>query len=73
MYVAAAGLIPILPTIDVVPVVETPVFAKITKLPAVPRFTVAGDGCDMTVAGVINAIENIIAKKRFHPSVIYFL
>lgn len=40
MRLAAAGLIPIAPVIDVTPVVETPVFARIAKLPAVPRFTV---------------------------------
>jgi hypothetical protein len=42
MYVAAAGLTPISPVIEVVPVVEIPVFARITKLPAVPRDTGAG-------------------------------
>jgi hypothetical protein len=42
MYVAAAGLSPISPVIEVVPVVEIPVFARITKLPAVPRDTGAG-------------------------------
>ena len=42
MAVLSIGLTPILPTIEVVPVVETPDFARITKLPAVPRFTAAG-------------------------------
>ena len=42
MYVAAAGLSPTSPVIEVVPVVEIPVFARITKLPAVPRDTGAG-------------------------------
>ncbi len=41
MYVAAAGLTPIFPVIEVVPVVEIPVFVKIAKFPAVPR-TLAG-------------------------------
>jgi hypothetical protein len=40
MELAAAGLTPILPVIAVTPVVETPVFVRIAKLPAVPRFTV---------------------------------
>jgi hypothetical protein len=39
MYVAAAGLSPISPVIEVVPVVEIPVFARIAKSPAVPRDT----------------------------------
>lgn len=39
MYVGAAGLTPMSPTIEVVPVVEIPVFANMVKLPAVPRFT----------------------------------
>jgi hypothetical protein len=41
MKVAAAGLIPISPTIKVVPVVEIPDFGRITKLPADPRGTTA--------------------------------
>ena len=36
---AAAGLIPISPTIAVVPMVEMPVFARAVKLPATPRLT----------------------------------
>ncbi|MDZ7625912.1 MAG: hypothetical protein U5J96_18810 [Ignavibacteriaceae bacterium] len=43
MAVAAAGLIPKSPTIAVVPVVEIPVFARTTKLPAVPKSTGAGE------------------------------
>src|SRR5450759_3148553 len=39
MKLAAAGLTPISPVIAVVPVVETDVFARITKSPAVLRFT----------------------------------
>ena len=41
MKVAAAGLTPISPTIEVVPVVEIPDFARIAKLAADPRFTAA--------------------------------
>jgi hypothetical protein len=37
--VAAIGLTPIFPTIDVVPVVDIPAFDRITKLPAERRFT----------------------------------
>jgi hypothetical protein len=39
MKVAAAGLIPISPTIEVVPVVEIPDFARIAKSPTDPRST----------------------------------
>jgi hypothetical protein len=39
MDVAASGLTPISPVIAVTPVVEIPVFARITKLPADRRFT----------------------------------
>ncbi len=39
MDVASMGLTPIFPVIDVVPVVEIPDFARMTKLPAVPRLT----------------------------------
>ena len=39
MYVAAAGLTPMFPTIDVVPVLEMPAFVRMMKLPAVRRFT----------------------------------
>jgi hypothetical protein len=42
MALAAAGLTPISPVTWVIPVVEIPVFARIAKLPAVPRFTAAG-------------------------------
>ncbi len=48
---AAAGLTPIFPTIEVVPVVEIPDIDRIVKLPADPRFTDAGPAaltaCDM--------------------------
>ena len=36
MKVAAAGLTPMLPVIDVAPVVEIPDFAKTVKFPAEP-------------------------------------
>ena len=39
MAVLAIGLTPILPTIDVVPVVEIPDCVNTAKLPAVPRLT----------------------------------
>jgi hypothetical protein len=52
MYVAAAGLTPISPVIEVVPVVEIPVFARITKFPAVPRDTGAGPVDDGVIVGV---------------------
>ena len=42
MYVAAAGLSPISPVMWVVPVVEIPDFARITKFPAIPRSTGCG-------------------------------
>ncbi|MFZ3077613.1 MAG: hypothetical protein WA139_04110 [Candidatus Aenigmatarchaeota archaeon] len=41
MAVLSIGLTPISPIIEVVPVVETPDFERITKSPAVLRFTVA--------------------------------
>jgi hypothetical protein len=43
IYVAAAGLTPISPVIAVVPVPEIPVFARIVKLPDVPRSIGAND------------------------------
>jgi hypothetical protein len=49
IYVAWAGLTPISPTIAVVPVLEIPVFARITKLPAVPRFTAAGPAANVVI------------------------
>ncbi len=42
MAVLLIGLTPISPTIEVVPVVEIPDFARIAKLPDDPRFTAAG-------------------------------
>src|SRR5450830_1991908 len=42
MVLAGAGLTPISPVIEEVLVVEIPDFARITKLPAVPRTTGAG-------------------------------
>jgi hypothetical protein len=49
MAVALIGLTPIFPVILVVPVVEIPDFDRITKLPAVPRFT------GVNVAAVVEA------------------
>jgi hypothetical protein len=50
MEVATIGLTPIFPTIAVVPVVVTPVFVRITKSPAVPRFTGVGPAAIAPVA-----------------------
>ncbi len=49
MAVLAIGLTPMFPTIEVAPVLEIPDFDRITKLPAVPRFTGARveDGVDV--------------------------
>ena len=57
MKLAAAGLIPMSPVIAVTPVVEISVFARITKLPAVPRFT--GAGLEATAAGTRVASINV--------------
>jgi hypothetical protein len=65
MDVAAVGLTPRSPTIAVVPVTEIPVFDRITKLPAVPRFTIAGDR-DMAMAGNIKAPIDMAPRKRIH-------
>jgi hypothetical protein len=42
MAVAVAGLTPILPVMEVTPVVEIPVFDRMLKSPDVPRFTIPG-------------------------------
>ena len=61
MAVAAIGLTPISPTIEVVPVVEIPDFARITKLPAVPRST--GCGPAATVVTVVKAPHFITCQR----------
>jgi hypothetical protein len=57
MYVLLAGLTPMLPTIEVVPVLDIPVFARIVKSPAVPRFT----GDIDTGASFVNVTLTVIA------------
>ncbi len=54
---AVAGLTPISPTIKVVPVVEIPVFARITKSSADPRSTVSVLALAMGMA--VAAIESM--------------
>jgi hypothetical protein len=64
MKVAAAGLMPISPTTEVVPVVEIPDFARIAKLPADPRGTVAkvAVGAGVVVgAGVAAAVGVVVS------------
>jgi hypothetical protein len=62
MALAAAGLTPISPVAWVVPVVETPVFARITKLPAVPRFTIAGPAALASGIGAKTPVNMDITK-----------
>jgi hypothetical protein len=62
--VAAAGLTPRSPVIAVTPVVEIPVFARITKLPDVPRFTAIG--LEAMAAFAIKASTSINPKKQVH-------
>jgi hypothetical protein len=58
MKVAAAGLMPISPTTEVVPEVEIPDFARIAKLPADPRGTAASAGvCAGVGVAVVVGIE----------------
>src|SRR4030066_385551 len=82
MKVAAAGLIPISPTIEVVPVVEIPDFARTAKLPADPRGT--GDGPLGTGGGVgvgvglgVQADTSVIASTIMIPiesqSIVFFI
>ena len=52
MELAATGLTPMSPTMDVVPVVEIPVLANTTKLAALPKFTAKGPWADATGAAV---------------------
>jgi len=64
---AAIGLTPIFPIIEVVPVVEIPAFDKITKLPAVPRFTAAVTA-EALLVGPLCAASVLIGPAR--PSTI---
>jgi hypothetical protein len=62
MAVAAIGLTPISPTTEVLPVVVIPDFARIVKLPAVPRSTGWAEDClatrrdDATMAATIRRL-----------------
>ncbi len=49
MALAAMGLTPISPVIEVFPVVEMPDFARNPKLPEEPRFTLAGPAASAIV------------------------
>jgi len=65
MAVAAIGLTPISPVIKVDPVVDIPDFAKMTKLPADPRFTAAGPAASVTLGPMrlsTEATVNTIAE-----------
>jgi hypothetical protein len=52
MAVAAIGLTPMFPVIEVDPVVEIPDFARTAKLPADPRFTAAGPAASAAIGPV---------------------
>jgi hypothetical protein len=60
--VAEIGLTPIFPTIDVVPVVVIPDFDRITKFPAVPRFTAVAEplllGADIPNVGSVTVFAS---------------
>jgi len=62
MYVLSAGLTPIFPVIEVVPVVEIPDFDRITKLPAVPRFTGARAEL-VVVAEVVVELDELLEEE----------
>jgi hypothetical protein len=62
MALAAAGLTPISPVTWVDPVVEIPVFARITKLPAVPRSTTAGPAALASGTGAKTPVNMDISK-----------
>jgi hypothetical protein len=64
MYVAAAGLTPRSPVTAVVPVVDIPVFARRTKLPAVPRFTAVG--LEAIAVDTIKASISMTSRKDVH-------
>jgi hypothetical protein len=57
MAVLPIGLTPIFPTILVTPVVEIPAFERIAKLPAVPRFTVAGPAANAAIGPLRPSIK----------------
>jgi hypothetical protein len=61
------GLTPISPVIKVVPVVEIPDFANITKSPDVPRFTGAGPNARAeaaAIAGTVTFIATVLITTK---------
>src|SRR5450830_1909791 len=62
MVLAGAGLTPISPVTEEVPVVEIPDFARITKLPAVPRTTGAGPAAFASGTGAKTPVNMDISK-----------
>lgn len=68
MAVLAIGLAPISPTIEVAPVVEIPDSDRITKLPAVPRFTgvrVAGavvDELELDEVLLVAVVDEVVVE-----------
>ena len=74
MYVAAAGLTPIFPVIEVVPVVEIPVFAKIAKFPAVPRTLLGNVFADTLEICMIpnNAMKQKKVKSTLNRVLVFF-
>jgi hypothetical protein len=76
--VLAIGLTPIFPTIEVVPVVEIPDFARITKLPADPRSTGACDTAPLVKLGIAVrtssvAISTAVATPRLFVKIFLLL
>ena len=74
--VAAIGLTPISPVIEVDPVVEIPDFVRITKLPADPRFTVAGPAANVAFGPTrpnINAKPNTVTETLLNFLIIVFI
>jgi hypothetical protein len=62
IVLAGAGLTPISPVTEEVPVVEIPDFARITKLPAVPRTTAAGPAALASGTGARTPVNTEITK-----------
>jgi hypothetical protein len=56
------------PTIEVVPVVEIPAFARAAKLAAVPRLTAAGPAAKAVGAAISKAANSIAPMKGAHLS-----
>jgi hypothetical protein len=70
--VAAIGLTPISPVMVVAPVVVTPVFDRIAKLPADPRFTPEAAWTPGIIAAVIRKTRAIV-KNREKIFPVYFV